>query len=286
MTDSLNEMRENFSVKGVTPASSSMTAVIEWNEEQRCYELRYDFYSHEADKRAGTVQFEQTLKDLKGIDMYDITAASEEHKKCRKCMFISCAITFPFFICWAMGIREKRDKYVNKCQQRVTDIQNSLDKANEEIYEALSLNLWVDKWGYFINVECCESPQKAKEMRTERIRIKKEEEEKADQEKVARLAANNNSSNGRCNTWFGGSDKFRANFCNSCGYGNKVDNCCVCDEWLGTNKTPAFLCNSCGFGNKKDNCVKCNNWCGSTKIPAFLCHTCSFGNKKDHCAKR
>ncbi len=78
---------------------------------------------------------------------------------------------------------------------------------------------------------------------------------------------------------------YPANLCNNCGFGNKKDNCCKCNNWMGNNKIPARLCADCGFGNKKDNCCKCNNWMGGTQIPANLCSNCGFGNKKDNCCK-
>ena len=77
----------------------------------------------------------------------------------------------------------------------------------------------------------------------------------------------------------------RAMYCNSCGFGNKKDNCVLCGKWVGSTSHPAYLCSSCGFGNKKDNCVKCDKWIGSSGIPAVMCNSCGFGNKKNNCVK-
>ncbi len=45
----------------------------------------------------------------------------------------------------------------------------------------------------------------------------------------------------------------------------------------------AVLCNSCGFGNKADDCVKCGK--NNAKIMAQLCNSCGFGSKDDKCVK-
>ncbi len=78
---------------------------------------------------------------------------------------------------------------------------------------------------------------------------------------------------------------FPAQLCNSCGFGNKKDNCVTCGKWVANNGVPAKLCNDCGFGNKKDNCVKCGKWVANNGVPAQLCNNCGFGNKKENCAK-
>lgn len=76
-----------------------------------------------------------------------------------------------------------------------------------------------------------------------------------------------------------------AYLCNSCGFGNKKNDCVKCGKWIGSGGSPAYLCNSCSFGNRKNDCVKCGKWIGSAHIPAQLCNRCSFGNKKNNCAK-
>jgi ribosomal protein L37E len=77
----------------------------------------------------------------------------------------------------------------------------------------------------------------------------------------------------------------RAQLCNTCGFGNKKDNCVKCGKWVGNSGVPARLCGDCGFGNKKDNCAKCGKWVASNGVPAQYCNSCGFGNKKDNCVK-
>ncbi len=76
---------------------------------------------------------------------------------------------------------------------------------------------------------------------------------------------------------------FPAKLCNSCGFGNKKDNCARCGKWMGTTQIPAILCGDHGFGNKGDNCCVCGKWVGSATIRAHIGNCCGFGNKKDNC---
>ena len=92
---------------------------------------------------------------------------------------------------------------------------------------------------------------------------------------------------GRCDRWMA-LNQTEAFLCNICGFGNKKNNCCVCDQWVPHQefRFRANLCNQCGFGNGKDNCCKCNRWMGGQpKEAAYLCNNCGFGNKKDNCCK-
>ncbi len=77
----------------------------------------------------------------------------------------------------------------------------------------------------------------------------------------------------------------RAMYCNSCGFGNKKNDCVKCGKWVGSSSFPAYLCNSCGFGNKKNDCVKCGKWIGGSGIPAVICGSCGFGNQRNQCVK-
>jgi hypothetical protein len=42
----------------------------------------------------------------------------------------------------------------------------------------------------------------------------------------------------RCNAWVGGLST-RAHLCSQCGFGNGVDQCCVCNKWIGPMKNQA-----------------------------------------------
>lgn len=78
---------------------------------------------------------------------------------------------------------------------------------------------------------------------------------------------------------------YRAMYCNSCGFGNKKNDCVLCGKWVGGSGIPAYLCSSCGFGNKKNDCVKCGKWVGGSGVPALMCSSCGFGDKKNKCVK-
>ncbi|MEK6646708.1 MAG: hypothetical protein AABY84_08550 [Candidatus Firestonebacteria bacterium] len=68
--------------------------------------------------------------------------------------------------------------------------------------------------------------------------------------------------------------------CNSCGFGNKAEECVKCGQPFAS--ITAKLCDNCGFGNKANECVKCSQPFASTL--AKLCNTCGFG-KENYCVK-
>jgi hypothetical protein len=77
---------------------------------------------------------------------------------------------------------------------------------------------------------------------------------------------------------------YQGMLCNSCGFGNKKDNCAKCGKWMGGGRRyPARLCSDHGFGNKASNCVVCGKWIGSNRQIAQIGDCCGFGNKKDNC---